>query len=66
MLERRSCRETKSRRKLDRLEGFGGRSCRETRSGWKMGRGSCRETRSGWKMEPLIRVVAEKLDLDRK
>ena len=29
-------------------------------------RRSCRKTRSGWKMGGLIRVVAEKLDLDGK
>jgi len=33
---------------------------------WRPGRPSCRETRSGWKIGGLEGVVAEKLDLDGK
>ena len=45
------------------------RSCRETRSGSKIGapgRRSCRETRSGWKIGGFQGVVAKKLYLDGK
>ena len=56
----------------------GRRSCRKTRSGWKIGglegvvaqklyrSCSCRETISGWKIGRVEGVVEEKLYLDGK